>query len=79
MFRSPSRSPFRLNSRTADTSFFRCFFDVFNLRAGLGVVWRAFTLLLLLLLITKYEKYIVLIIKDIFCLRLEALKRFVTI
>ena len=76
MFRSPSRSPFRLNSRTAATSFFRCFFDVFNLRAGLGVVWRAF---ILLLLITKYEKYIVLIIKDIFCLRLEALKRFVTI
>jgi hypothetical protein len=25
LFRSPSRSPFRLNSRTAATSFYRCF------------------------------------------------------
>ena len=36
MFRSPSRSLFKLNSRTAATSFFSVFFDVFNLRA----VWR---------------------------------------
>ena len=44
-FLSPSRSPFRLNLRTAATSFFRCFLTFFNLRAWGGVERTRFDLI----------------------------------